>query len=257
MSETPVIERELAPGARGPLSGVASTLSGIRFVVFRPASWRLAAVPALVASLLFFALASGAAAAAWSFTAGLRESVPGYLVSVLLVVVGVAFAGVLSLSLAQPISSAALDDLSRMREVSMGGQVRHDDGAFWPTAWRSLRVTTAALVVSVPVLVLLAAISVFVPVAAVVTVPLKFLLSSLVIAWDLLDYPFGLRGMGVRARLAWMRENLGAVTLFGASTGALLLIPLVGLFVLPCGVAAATELVVRAERDASRMPAKT
>jgi CysZ protein len=85
----------------------------------------------------------------------------------------------------------------------------------------------------------------------VVTVPLKFVVSSLVIAWDLLDYPFGLRAMGVRARLGWMRENLGAVLLFGASTGALLLIPLLGLFVLPCGVVAATELVVRVERGAT------
>jgi CysZ protein len=80
---------------------------------------------------------------------------------------------------------------------------------------------------------------------------LKFVVSSLVIAWDLLDYPFGLRAMGVRARLGWMRENLGAVLLFGASTGALLLIPLLGLFVLPCGVVAATELVVRVERGAT------
>jgi CysZ protein len=100
-------------------------------------------------------------------------------------------------------------------------------------------------------LAMLALISALVPPAAVVTVPLKFVVSSLVIAWDLLDYPFGLRGMGVRARLGWMRENLGAVLLFGASTGALLLIPLLGLFVLPCGVVAATELVVRVERGAT------
>jgi UDP-N-acetylmuramate--alanine ligase len=104
---------------------------------------------------------------------------------------------------------------------------------------------------SAPLIVALAIISALVPPAAVVTVPLKFVVSSLVIAWDLLDYPFGLRAMGVRARLGWMRENLGAVLLFGASTGALLLIPLLGLFVLPCGVVAATELVVRVERGAT------
>lgn len=249
MTAGEAIEPELLPSAKGFLRGLASTLSGIRFVVFRPRSWSKAAVPAAVASLLFALLGGGATVAAWRATAGLRESVPGYLVSVLLVVAGLAVSGVLALSLAQPVSSAALDDLSRMREVSMGGVARKDDGAFWPTAWRSLRVTTAALVVSAPILVALAMVSVFVPAAAAVTVPLKFIVSSLVIAWDLLDYPFGLRGMGVRARLAWMRANLGAVLLFGASTGALLLIPLVGLFVLPCGVVAATELVVRVERE--------
>ncbi len=49
--------------------------------------------------------------------------------------------------------------------------------------------------------------------------------------------------------LARSFESEVAVLLFGASTGALLLIPLLGLFVLPCGVVAATELMVRVERD--------
>lgn len=248
---TAPVETELFPSATGSLRGLASTLSGIRFVVLRPRSWPKAAIPAAVASALFLLLAGGGGAAAWRATAGLREGVPGYLVSALLVVVSVAVAGVLALSLAQPASSFALDDLSRMREVSMGGAARADDGAIWPTVWRSLRVTLAGLAVSAPLIVALALVSALVPPAAVVTVPLKFLVSSLVIAWDLLDYPFGLRAMGVRARLGWMRENLGAVLLFGASTGALLLIPLLGLFVLPCGVVAATELVVRVERGAT------
>lgn len=249
MSEATTVETELLPAAKGAFRGLASTLSGIRFVVFRPRSWSKAAVPAAIASLMFTLFASGGAYAAWRATAGLREGVPGYIVSVLLVLVSVAVSGVLSLTLAQPASSFALDDLSCMREVSMGGVARVDDGAIGPTMWRSLRVTMTGLVVSAPLLITLALFSVFVPVAAVVTVPLKFLVSSFVIAWDLLDYPFGLRAMGVRARLAWMRENLGAVLLFGASTGALLLIPLLGLFVLPCGVVAATELMVRVERD--------
>lgn len=248
---TATVETELFPNAAGATRGLASTVSGIRFVVLRPASWPKAAIPAVVASSLFVLLAGGGGAAAWRATAGLREGVPGYLVSGLLLAVSVAVAGVLALSLAQPASSFALDDLSRMREVSMGGVARVDDGAIWPTVWRSLRVTLAGLAVSAPIIVALALISALVPPAAVVTVPLKFVVSSLVIAWDLLDYPFGLRAMGVRARLAWMRENLGAVLLFGASTGALLLIPLLGLLVLPCGVVAATELVVRVERGAT------
>lgn len=98
-----------------------------------------------------------------------------------------------------------------------------------------------ALLVGGPLLVALALISMVFPPAAVVTVPLKVVVSSFVVAWDLLDYPFGLRKMRVRERLAWMRANLGSVLLFGASAGALLLVPLLGLFMLPCGVAAATE----------------
>jgi flagellar biosynthesis protein FliQ len=146
---TEPVETELFPAATGVFRGLASTLSGIRFVVLRPRSWPKAAIPAAVASALFLLLAGGGSAAAWRATAGLREGVPGYIVSVLLLVVSVAVAGVLALSLAQPASSFALDDLSRMREVSMGGAARVDDGAIWPTMWRSLRVTFAGLAVSV------------------------------------------------------------------------------------------------------------
>lgn len=248
MSELATVEREAFPTARAPWMGVASTLSGVRFVVLRPRSWPKAIIPAAVASALFVAFAGGLGWAAWSQTASLRESVPGYLVTVLLMLVALVLSGVLSLSLAQPLAGFALDDLSRMREATMGGVARKDEDDFWTTAWRSLRVTMTGLLVGGPLLVALALISMIFPPAAVVTVPLKVLVSSFVVAWDLLDYPFGLRKMRVRARLAWMRANLGAVLLFGASAGALLVVPLLGLFMLPCGVAAATELVVRVER---------
>lgn len=249
MTELAAVEREALPGARGPWRGLASTLSGVRFIVLRPRSWPKAIIPAAAASALFVSFASGLGWAAWRQTASLRESVPGYLVTAALIVVAVILAAALALSLAQPLAGFALDDLSRMREVTMGGAARKDEDTFWTTAWRSLRVTTTGLLVGGPLLVALALISMVFPPAAVVTVPLKVLVSSFLVAWDLLDYPFGLRAMRVRARLAWMRANLGAVLVFGASAGALLLVPLLGLFMLPCGVAAATELVVRVERE--------
>lgn len=237
------------PGARGVWRGVASTVSGVGFVVLRPRSWPKAIIPAAVASALFAALGGGGAYAAWRGTASLRESAPGYLVTAALVLVALLLAGVLALSLAQPLAGFALDDLSRMREVTMGGADRKDEGTFWTTAWRSLRVTMTGLLVGGPILLLLAAVSLLAPPAAIVTVPLKAVVSSYLVAWDLLDYPFGLRGMRVRERLAWMRANAGAVLLFGLTSGAILLVPVLGLVMLPCGVAAATELVVRVERD--------
>lgn len=242
------LEPERFPGARGVWRGLASTLSGLAFIVLRPRSWPRAIVPAAVASALFTLFAGGGAWAAWRATASQRESVPGYFLAAALVLVAVAVAGVLALSLAQPLAGFALDDLSREREVTMGGVARADEDSFWDTAWRSLRVTMTGLLVGGPLIVALAVVSLVVPPAAVVAVPLKFVVSALVVAWDLLDYPFGLRRMRVRERLAWMRANLGAVLLFGLTAAGLLLIPVVGLLMLPCGVAAATELVVRVER---------
>ncbi len=74
-------------------------------------------------------------------------------------------------------------------------------------------------------------------------------------AWDLLDYPFGLRGMRVRERLRFIRANFRAVLGFGACASLVLVIPGVGLLVLlPLGVAGATHLVADVERGLSLPP---
>jgi uncharacterized protein involved in cysteine biosynthesis len=117
---------------------------------------------------------------------------------------------------------------------------------------RSLGVALLGLAVSVPILGALAAVSFFFPAAAVVCVPLKLLTLALLAAWDLLDYPFSQRGMGVRARLAWMRARFGRVLAFGLCAALVLLVPGIGLFVLPMGVAGAARLFAD---DATRLPA--
>ena len=89
-----------------------------------------------------------------------------------------------------------------------------------------------------------------VPFAVVVTIPLKLLVTAMMVSWDLFDYPFGLRAMRVRDRLAWMSANLRAVVPFGLLAALALCVPVLGLFLLPVGVAGATELVVRREKDA-------
>jgi CysZ protein len=81
-----------------------------------------------------------------------------------------------------------------------------------------------------------------------VTVPLKFVVSALLIAWDLLDYPLSRRGLGVGARIAWLRRNLGATLGFGLAAAFLLVVPCAGLLVLPFGVAGAARLALEVER---------
>ena len=81
-----------------------------------------------------------------------------------------------------------------------------------------------------------------------VTVPLKFVVTGVLAAYDLLDYPLSQRGQSVADRVAFIRANLAAVLGFGVATAALLLIPGVGLFLLPFGVAGATRMVVDADR---------
>lgn len=263
MSElAPSPERGLAaPAPPRVIDGLTSFAAGARFVVLRPRSWRLAIVPVLVAMVTTGLLATltvwGALRAADAIAASLGSSWAGEAASVLLkIILGViavvlsAFAG---LSLAQPLSGPALDDLCREHEEALGGLVRPD--APWiDSALRGLRVSLTSLAVGVPVLGALAILDLVVPIAMIVTVPMKVVVAAMLVAWDLFDYPLSQRHMGVRARVSWFRANLGATFAFGCVGAAALFVPVVGLLLLPIGVAGATHLVVRRERA---LPEKT
>lgn len=237
----------------GVLDGPRSLLAGVRFVVLRPKSWPLAIVPVLVAFVVISAMAAlglwGAVAAAREVTASLHGrlgTVALVALEVLLGAVALVVSVVVGFSLAQPLSGPALEKLARGFEVELGAPARADEDLL-ESVWRGLRVTLAALLVGMPLLLGLAVIDVIIPFAVVVTIPLKVMVTALMVAWDLLDYPFSLRQMRVRERVRWMRDNLRAVLSFGALGALGLMVPLVGLLVLPIGVAGATHLVLARE----------
>lgn len=240
--------------------GARSFVRGAQWVARNPRLWPHAIVPALLAVLMVTTFAGLGWWAAWKLSAPLRGDVSvlwqivGLLEAVAVGGVSVGVGALLGLSLAQPASGWALDHLSRTIDLSLGG-VDRPDGGWLETAWRGLRVTLAGLAVSLPLLGALLLLDLVFPPAMVVTVPLKFVIGALVVAWDLLDYPFGLRGMRVRERVRFIRANLRSVLGFGACASLLLFIPGVGLLVLlPLGVAGATQLVGEIERGASLLP---
>jgi CysZ protein len=244
------------PSARTPgfFDGIRALFGGLGFIVLRPASWPYAIIPVLIALVItgfFGALgiygATRVAAHLVENVHGALHSVGLWVVTVLLGALAVLVAFLLGVSLAPPLAGPALETLSKQQELTLGGVAR-DDNLSVASVLRSLRVTLAALVVGLPIILALTALELVFAPAVVVTVPLKFVVSGLLVAWDFLDHPFSLRGMRVRDRLAWMRKNLTGVLGFGLSTAALLLVPGVGLLAIPVGVAAATRLVVQTER---------
>lgn len=254
------------PGSRatsgrflGFFDGVVSVFGGLAFIVGRPAMWGWAAVPILVATLLFLGLGTaavwGGSALAEHLLASPADAARGWTsvgiwaLRIVFWLVGVVLAFLLSISLAQPLAGFALDAIARRQERALGGRE-------WPeqpvvaSALRSARVTFVALAMSLPILAVLTLITVVVPPASVVTIPLKFVVTGLTVAYDFLDYPLGLRGSGVRARGTFVREHFAAVLGFGLASALLLLIPGVGLLLLPAGVAGATRLVVAGDPPA-------
>jgi CysZ protein len=230
-------------------AGVRALFGGLGFVVTTPAAWGWALIPVLVATLLF---GGAGALAIWggselsqhllSDASGTWSAVGSWALRILFWAVGLIVAFVVAMSLAQPLSGFALDAIARKQEIALGGRTWPDQ-PFFASALRSLRVTLTALVIGLPILAVLAAITFVFPPAGIVTVPLKFLVTGVLVAYDLLDYPLSLRGHSVSDRLVFIRKNFPAVLGFGVASAALLLIPGFGLFLLPFGVAGAARMV--------------
>jgi uncharacterized protein involved in cysteine biosynthesis len=246
-------ESALAAPRVGFLDGARAPWTGLAFVMGRPAIWPLAAVPVLVflglSGLLGWASVIGIDAMVHRIVPALAGgAIWAVVVRVLLYAVGVTLAILAGLSLAQPLSSPALDGIVRARERALGLPDRTSRDGALTTALRSLRVSLTSLFCAASVIALLFLLEIFVPGAAVVATPLKLVTTALGLAWDLLDYPLSAREHGVRARIAWFGRHWRAVVGFGASLTLVFLVPCAGFLLLPAGVAGAAELVARAER---------
>jgi len=232
--------------------GTRAFFGGVGFVMSRPRVWPYAAVPALVLVLLGSGLSALGLYLSWHLVGSLVDGASAWAEAgrwVLEILIGgvlVVVALLTAFGLAQPLSGFALEAISERQELELGG-VRREKPGFWENARRSLAVNMMGLLVGLPLFAVLTVIELFAPPAAVVTVPLKFVVSALLLAWDLLDYPLGLRREGVRARLAFFGRHFGALLAFGSLGAAALVIPGLGLLLLPFGVAGATRLVTWAD----------
>ena len=238
----------------GFFSGVRALFGGLGFVVTTPSVWGWALIPVVVATALFGGASVltiwGGSELALRITGDAASTMGTFgvwMLKLLFWAIGLVIAFFVAMTLAQPLSGFALDAIARKQEIARGGRA-------WPDqplvagAVRSLRVSLTALAIGLPVLGLLALLTVLVPPAGVVTVPLKFVVTGLLAAYDLLDYPLSQRGQSVRDRMVFIRRNFASVLGFGVATALVLLIPGVGLFVLPFGVAGATRMVLEAEK---------
>ena len=149
--------------------------------------------------------------------------------------------------LAPALSAPALERIVGITEKDLVVPARAPLGflAEFCCGFRSLLMSSA---VTLPLVIALTLLEMLAPPAAVVTTPLKLLLAALGVAWGLFDYPLTLRGIGARARFAFMRRHFSVVLGFGAAFSLVFWLPCFGLAMLPIGVAAATRLYWEIER---------
>ncbi len=235
-------------------SGLEAFGGGISFVLATPRVWGYALVP--VGMLLFLLCGLGGLTVWGSHYFGHWLIAPDvgvwgefgrWALMIALDLAGLAAAALLALSLAQPLSGLALEAIAHAQEIALRGEAA-PKSSFIVSLISTSKAVVIALLIGGTLLAILFVISFFFPPAAVVTVPLKLLVCGWMLAWDLIDYPLGMRGVGLEGRFAWVGRNFGAFTLFGVLWALLLVVPGMQLVILPMGVAGATRLVVADER---------
>lgn len=243
-----------ATGHRGGIGGgLRAFLGGIQFIATTPSVWGYALVPVAMMAVL----ATGfSVLGVWGASHVVESLVPpdvgwlgwlgGWVLKVFLWVAALLLAFFLALSLAQPLSGFALEAIARAQEHALTGR-RTPAPSFFAALVGSLKVVAVTLAVGGTVLGGLLVVNFVFPPAAVVTVPLKFVVCAWLLAWDFLDYPLSIRGYGVRGRLGWVARNFDSFTTFGLAWTCLMIVPGMVLLLLPMGVAGATRLVVEDE----------
>jgi CysZ protein len=236
----------------GLFGGMAAFFGGVSFIARTPRLWWRATVPAATALVLAVGLGFAGAhfALAWTHRV-FGEGVGEKLLAVVSVSVVVLLAIVLAVSVAQPLSGWALDGIVRAQVRALGDEPIEDPPRFAAMA-RSAASSLLALAVGVPTIAGLAIVGWLVPPAAIATFPLKVVVTALLLAWDLLDYPLALRGISMGARVGWCARQMGAVLGFGLAATVFFAVPGVGLLALPCGVAGATRLAHRVDQERGR-----
>jgi CysZ protein len=234
--------------------GLEAFIGGVSFVVVTPRVWGYALVPVgmlLLLSCGLFGLALWGSNHLSNWLIGPDPGVWGQIgywgMTIAFAVVEVIAAVLLALSLAQPLSGFALESIAHAQEIALTGTAA-PRASFIAALASTTTAVVLALLFGGPLLAILFLIGFFFPPAAVVTVPLKVLVCGWMLAWDFIDYPLAMRGVGLRRRFAWVSRNFGAFTLFGVLWALLVVVPGAVLLVLPMGVAGATRLVVADER---------
>jgi CysZ protein len=244
-------------------AGAAAVFGAFSLLARTPSLWPYALVPTLVLALLeagFLALGYFVARP-W-----LVEKLPdpsgfwgdlGIGVASFGVVLLVAWLGLLvSLVVAPVVSAPALERIVERVEAGLGLPPRAPLG-FVRELLCGLRATLGALVLALPCLFVLFVVELAFPPAAVVTVPLKLLLTALLVALGLFDYPLTLRGIPFGERLGLLRRYPAVVLGFGATFALLFWVSCCGVVLLPVGAAAATLVVTEILRSEGRLPPAT
>ena len=245
--------------ARSPtfVDGVRLFFDGAAFLASMPSVWGFALIPAgaTVALLVYLerALRAWLAAQSSGDVGGDRTAILGRFVrenwSAGWGVPLIAFA-LIVVSAMQPATAFALDVLTRARALRVLTRTWEPEPPL-EALFRALAATVPALAVALPLLYVLSSMAEG-PSWPLATA-LALIVAGLALAWNFIEYPASRNDAELGQRFRWMRRHLAVMLGFGLTGAVLLLIPGLGLLVLPVGVSASVRVVQECERaDAGR-----
>ncbi|CAF3285995.1 unnamed protein product [Rotaria socialis] len=244
----------------GFFAGLIAPFQGFYFLLTHSSTWSRALVPAIVFTLILLTVAITGIWGMHTLTNRLFEKHTSrwthfgiWLLRIVLYIVLMCLSLIVALTTAQPLSSPALESLVRAQERNLKYPNRPEE-SFWSSVWRSIRVAIISLLISFGIFILLTFIELFFPPAVIVTIPMKFIATGFIIAYDIIDYPLSLHLVGVKERTPWFKNYLWATIGFGLAMQIIFLIPGAFLILLPAAVCGATRIVVAAERASIDQP---
>lgn len=230
-------------------TGLRELFGAARFLFGRPALWPHALVP----SVVLFALVALSAWVSFSWFGPLLgglvsapdtwyERIGGEALRYLGAVLATVFGTLLALAITPPLCGPVLERLVVAQERALGIPERAPLGLLSEILC-GVRAQACAALFALPLLSLLWLLDLLFPAAAVVTIPGKFLVAALALAWNLFDYPLTLRGVRMRERVRLVARYKLFSLGFGAAFVLLFLVPCCAVLLLPVGVIAATRSV--------------
>ena len=251
------IRGPLQPGMRGFVGGMRVFITGLKLVMPGGGVFRYALVPVLVSAFILLLLAIAAFFTAQALLVDWLASMDlapwlSWLGGVLAFVLGLVVAYFLFGPVMKLFGPLFMDPICEQVHLRYTGKplagpttvrsLMKGMVSSIPSAFRSL---LAALLIELP----LAIFAMVTFVGAAVAVPVTGLLQGA----ELMDTPLALRELKWSQRIGWVKAHLAPCTGMGAMAGLCMLVPVLNLFVVPAGVAAATILMLAGdETDAAQ-----
>lgn len=245
------IRGPLQPGMRGFVAGMRVFITGLKLVMPGGGLFKYALVPVLVSGFILLVLAIAAFFVAQALLVDWLASMDfapwlSWLGGVLAFVLAVVAAYFLFGSVMKLFGPLFMDPICEQVHLRYTGRplagpttvgsVLKGLVSSIPSALRSL---LAALLIELP----LAIFAMVTFVGAAVAIPVTGLLQGA----ELMDAPLALRNLKWSQRVGWVKAHFAPCTGMGAMAGLCMLVPVLNLFVVPAGIAAATILMLAAD----------